>query len=81
MRRVFDFERVLAAFGADHASAAEVVGYGRGVQRCGHRQQPQIAAPGLLQAAQQGECEIAFETPLVEFVEHHATGAREGWVG
>jgi hypothetical protein len=52
-----------------------------GVQGGRHHQQPLIAARGLLQAAQQGEREVAFEAPLVEFVEHHASVAREGWVG
>ena len=75
MRRVLDFQRILAAFGADHAGAAEIFGNGRGIQRGRHHDQAQIPPARSLQTAQQRQRQIALEVPLVEFVEHHAADA------
>ena len=44
---------------------------GRGIERRGHDDQPQVRTFGKLQTAQEREREIAFEVTFMEFVEHH----------
>jgi hypothetical protein len=81
VRRVLDLEREVAAFGAENASAAEKAGDGRGVEGRGHDDEAEIGARGLLEAAEEGEGEVAFEVALVELVEDDGAGAVESRVG
>ena len=73
VRRVLDFQRVLAALGAHHARVAQVCGHGRGIERGGHHHQAQIGPAGALQAAEQRQRQVAFQVALVELVEHHGS--------
>ena len=80
MRRVLDLERVLTAFRPKHGQrlrGRKVLRDGRRVQRGGHDDDLEIRPARPLQAPQQGQREIAFEMAFVEFVEHHASHARE----
>ena len=58
-----------------HAVAAQVRRDRRRVERRRHDDDPQIGPPRALQAPQQRQREVAFQMPLVEFVEHHAAHA------
>ena len=75
--RVFDLERIAAAFGAHDARAIQVRGDGRGIERGGHDDEAQVGALGALEAAEKSEGEVAFEVTLVEFVEDDGAGAVE----
>ena len=77
VRRVLDFERILAAFGAEDPGVPEVLSNGRGLQSGRHHDQAEVGAAGALEPAEQGEREVAFEVPLVEFIEDDGAGAIE----
>jgi len=81
VRCVLDLQWVLAALGADGARAAQVFGDGSGVERGRHHDQAKIGPARLLQAAQQRQRQVAFEMPLVKFIEHHAAHPLEIRVG
>jgi len=52
VRRVLDFERILAALGAYDAGAAQVLRHGSGVECGGHDQQAEVGTFGPLETAQ-----------------------------
>ena len=81
VRGVLDFQRILAALGAHDARAAQVIGHGSGIERSRHHYQAQIGTAAALQAAEQGQGQIALQVALVELVEHHAGGALEVGIG
>ena len=81
MRRVFDFQWVLAALGAHCTRTAEVFGHGRHIERGGHHDQPQIGTPRALQAAEQCQCQVALQVALMKLVEDHAADALQFGVG
>ena len=70
-----------AAFGAKDGAAAQIARDGRGVERGRHHDEAQIRPRGGLQAAEQGERQVAFQMALVELVEHHGVDAGELRIG
>ena len=77
---VFDGDRVLAAgafddVGVHQAGQAGAVGGG------GHGQQPQVGAQHALQVEAQGEAEVGFKGPFVDFVQDDGRDAVQAGVG
>ena len=80
MRRVLDFERVVAPFGTQRRGA-EVGGDGCGVEGSGHDDDLEVGPACALKPSEESEGEVAFEVALVELVEDYAGDAFEGGVG
>jgi hypothetical protein len=71
IRRVEDIQIEDPAPGAHHRATAEEPDQRAGVERGRHHHQAQVTPVVLLQAAEQGQREIAIQVPLVEFIQHH----------
>ena len=83
MRRVLDLQRILAPCRPQHgqrAARSEVRRDRRRIERRRHHDDLQIRPARTLQPPQQRQREIAFQMPLVEFVEHHAPHALQSRV-
>jgi hypothetical protein len=70
-----------AAFAADDGAVVEMAGDGVAIEGGGHDQEFEVGPAGELEAAEEGEGEVAFEMAFVEFVEDDGGDVAEVMVG
>jgi hypothetical protein len=73
------FERPGFAFAFDYRSIHQP-GKAPAVERCRHRDQPQIGPQTALCIEREGEAEIAVEAAFVDFIEKNQSCVRQFWI-
>ncbi len=64
-----------------HGGRVEEAGHRPGVERGRHGHQPEVGAGGLLEAAEERQCQVALQVALVELVEHDRADAGQAGLG